>query len=196
MVNRKPKKHKKHKPTKESGQSQQSGSRSIQTPRSIFGVAWRITLGVVGFFATLLGAAASAYYFLPALDISLDSQYSYDLFSQPFIVTNNSPFSLYDIELMCALMEIRGERFSASHSAVERGDSADELARGESISTRCGIHLPASDLFYADIVISASFRPPLIWRKYHKGFRFVAERESNGEWHWFPRPLKKPDSSK
>ena len=165
---------------------------------------WRTTL-FLGFWLGIVSGYAGL---LQRVSVSQNDQLDpNDTFSSPFIVSNDGPLPIENVQFRCGIghaayehgPEIRGgENFGssfifmpdASGNLPSQNFGAGEMNPGErSTIPSCSYPFP-KNVASADIGIIASFRIGYTPFKTTRIFRFVTLPDSKKQLHWFPYPLK------
>jgi hypothetical protein len=151
---------------------------------------WR-TLGAV---ALLIGLFVALMYFRQ--DISVDPYISYnpsDPFSQQLAITNNGPFSIYEVHYACAITHIttnspKGDTVRNRFISVMLpiAPHVAELRWKQKTSTECDfIRQFKDDLTSINIEISVFYQRRFWPGELHTaGQKFTATRDSDGKFKW------------
>jgi hypothetical protein len=193
---------------KRSRRNPRQGDQTLsEKPRSVL---WRWAAKVGAVLFTLLGAAAALDQFSPRLSLATDAPFDpSDPFSIPFILTNESSFSIHDVGMWCKInsLVLTSPRSPGGKLEIARGTSGATQSVADTISSEdrkesfCFFTLDPVrqlagipedvpfELQEGDISISISYRPYLLWpKKSERAFHFVALRASDGSLRWIPSP--------
>lgn len=186
-------KHRKHEtlPARLRHRVQQS-----EVPQSAYRRIGKRFLAAISLVVTALTAWALFYDFSPKVSVSSAQALNpSDLFSTPFMLLNEGYLAIHDVEAECALNNVKYKNGSNIEQAITRGslNGSKDIQPHEQMTFKCPPHGIAfgSDLASADVSIIASFQPSFIPWRFHKEFRFVSEKSSDGYLHWFPQPKNK-----
>jgi hypothetical protein len=121
-----------------------------------------------------------------------------DPFSTPFIVSNEGPFGINGIEIVCHLKYVESEHAHFNDFNVWAYGLNQQLDPGQRDSADCIFSdvfgLPHGDIVTtADITMKARFRPDFLPWKQNRYFRFVAQKGSDGHLYWFPKAMSSED---
>lgn len=141
-----------------------------------------VVLGIVGFFFAYLS-------FVPYVSIAQSEPLSADPFTAPFIVHNESFFSVYDVEVKCNIKNVEyvGENIRATDNKVTPvGHNIKEMVRGAKAFVQCDdmrIFLPIKR---ADVDVVVTYQPSFYMSPRTQSFTFNILRNSDGKYLWFP----------
>lgn len=149
--------------------------------------------------ATVLGLIATVPFFLPSVSVTAnESADRIDPFVAPFIVTNDSKYSINRVASLCIVLRlqtVRGRILKEPMRAMAYL-VADTLRSGESASVKC---LPpdfatTDAVVEADITFGVSYLSPPFGREDFEMFRFTTEPAISGGHRWLPKSV--PDAGK
>jgi hypothetical protein len=119
----------------------------------------------------------------PKLTVSLGPPIGARPFSLPFLVKNDSLYSLSDVRVTCFLRSVEMPGIIALKNIVEaRNWYATELLAGRSQTVICPIELVGATK--AEVVLVVGYRPLSFWRK-RTYFRFIGRAADR--WSWLER---------
>ena len=155
----------------------------------------------------MLSLISGISWFIPKITVSpANSLDNSNPFLTPFTISNDGYLSIYDVQFMCAVKEIKGINMKTKIPLVISGAEnfkskmhskfhvAEVIAPNEKYTQV--MPLPNFFLHYqikhADIAILVSFRP-IKWfpLKKEKNYRFITAQNINGHLQWYPQPIKK-----
>jgi hypothetical protein len=159
-------------------------------------ISWQVMLNM----AALLGLVTGYMAMIPRVSVSqsepLDPD---DIFSTPFIVSNDGPLPLETVNISCADFNVvyqqgttlRSNPNDPGAAISDTSFNAPEVKPGERVSVPCALEQmlkPPSwiKVVSSDISIVVSFRigyTPLPGRR---KFRFVTFRSADNRLHWYP----------
>lgn len=184
MHKRKRSRHKQRKPSK---------SRVKHASRTE-GKSWRHALGkipgaigwsvsaVIGFLGILSGYAL----LIPKVTLTPSDTLDQSAMSAPFIATNSSLFAIYDVKVSCAVANSSSPKNSYVVGIDFRNyePKVPEMDPGEAASIHCYDIIP--NVRFADVTVSATYRPSFMWFDRTQSARFVTEFMSDGQIRWIP----------
>ena len=118
----------------------------------------------------------------------------------PFVTRNQGYLAIHDVKFewkMNYLITDKGTVIKAEKSFENTFSDPNQVARviapGEEYSMWPVFSgLKYNKFEYMDIAIGLSFRPFKWWPWRHKRLRrFVTKEGTDGQWYWFPMPIKK-----
>ena len=170
---------------------------AIQTRRRIS------VLEIILALATLVGGVAAALVFLPRISVvPADPVDSSNPFSASFTITNTNFIPLRDVNVSLGVGQISTEpaqldpnfnpsfetRFSTGPEWSNHELQMDErFTITPTDSVRIG---PPARLSGADIAIVVSYKPWFLPLRREKIFRFIAKKQTNGQFYWYSLPMK------
>lgn len=181
------------------------------------GHGWHITervgrlVGIVGktaaLLAALLGIVTGYLALLPRVSVSQGELLNpAETFSNPFIVSDDGPLPLEDVTFRCGLGEAKLENGPQMFGAPHFGSSffilnkngqpslpifhdAEMLPGERATIPYCSVPW-TNPVENADIGIEVKFRIGYTFIHTTRTFQFVTRKDSAGNLHWFPDPLK------
>ena len=117
----------------------------------------------------------------------------------PFIIQNQGSFSIHDVKFSCSMKYIK---YPGDILVVGLGDYTNRFTNEKHVANVIAPReqytefLPLKDMENnvienADIAIVLTFKPVRwLWRR-KTLHRFVSTQGKDGQWYWFPQPIKK-----
>jgi hypothetical protein len=144
----------------------------------------------IGALVAVSGLLSGYALLTPQVTISATDPLDHSALSAPFIVTNSSLFTIYEIKTACNVEVLTSE--GAPRGQVRLAGANDspwsqrftELEPGEVASVRC--FDPTGNVDYAVVAISGTYRPSWTWKKRTKLARFGTRLTSDGKIRWVP----------
>lgn len=145
---------------------------------------WTATL--FGLLVTALGTYVSVRY-----DVSVTNHTSLDPsapFESRFLVTNDAPFSIYDVTYFCGSAHVRVNGGREITNATEVPIPLGELRPHGSYSIRCQhprnrAHIDAGAFLEIHVLYRPKYRP---WLRKEGGQQFVLKYDADGKTAWLP----------
>ena len=153
----------------------------------------------VGILLASLGFVTGYLSLIPRLSVVQDHPLDENNpFSTPFIVSNDGPLGINDLQFSCVLFNVRntvGGGVSNVETSMALGGK--RMEPGERATVPCDTMplVPTGILASADVAVKISFRPDFTWWRKLRAFRFVTYHASDGHLYWYPQPLSGPISS-
>lgn len=193
-TSRKRRNKRKRRPLNPKSTIQSRNWRFIEPIRKTPKLAWKIVV----FISVIFGIYATwVQVFSSRLSVSVENALDpKNIFSTPFIISNDGYVSLYDVQIELGV----GEMNSKNDRSLNKeptfnsklrfpNSTAKELMPTEKLTYKVPIN--SKSIKIADVAISISYRPEWgIWRKEDR-FRFQTSRASDGQLYWMPNPLSK-----
>jgi hypothetical protein len=173
----------------------------------------KLALKIAATLIGIAGSAASILSFLPRLSISPQPPLiSSNAFSAPFIVSNDSSFSLYKVNAVCApegVVYVEPGHPKHGFDFEQEGSDEDEtgglLNENLEVAELLPAHknpfpcalldlksaVPPEWLVSAQILIIVRYHTLLLpfFQRYYRQ-RFELTRDSSGQYHWIEQPFK------
>jgi len=150
--------------------------------------SWKIALGGITLVATILGVVTGYLTLVPKVSVSqnqpLDPK---DLFSTPFVVTNEGPLGINDVQIRCLILDVRSGGMTIQNIQT----TSDEL-RVRSMETAergtfpCRPRLTDAPYDYAKVVFTVIFRPDFVPWHVTRFFGFRTLQDSDKRLLWYP----------
>jgi hypothetical protein len=111
-------------------------------------------------------------------------------FSTPFILSNDGPLGLNDVDFSCGLNQIENTLHTKVHDSRVTGIARIiRMEPGEKASVPCEFPFgPGPPLISADITMIVKFRPDFVFQRKSRYFRFMTAAAKDGTLRWFPEP--------
>jgi hypothetical protein len=151
----------------------------------------------------MLGLVTAILYFnarisvTPGPILKTDDPFIADPFTTTFTLSNDGPFSIYDLEFSCLHNRVDVNDPTGPVSMINtRGTDevnnynvkVKEVRASEKTTTAC--YFPPWNVRAADVSIEVTYRPSFsFWRKTQL-FRFVTKIQSDGSYQWLPLALE------
>jgi hypothetical protein len=152
---------------------------------------------VTGILIAVFGLLAGYTWLSPQIYITANDPLNKDIFSSPFTLTNSSTFPIMNVETSCVVNKAKTERGS-----TEEGNKSSrymlpitELESGDMSTTFCkdGLNIGKDDPYvFADVTISAEYRPAWAPFRKRKSVNFIETRDSGGKARWLPKSALSP----
>lgn len=156
--------------------------------------SWKVIVGGIALLTTSLGIVTGYLSLVPKISVSQNYPLNpSDLFSTPFIVSNDGPMAINRVQVSCEIgpSETAGiSNLSLTQPALQNLGTMEPGERG---TYPCG--LPQSliaGMEVPDVVFVIKFRPNFVPWHLTRKFRFVRLRAMNGDMFWFPETLGDP----
>jgi hypothetical protein len=144
---------------------------------------------VVPGILAVLGLINGYAFLFPPLTITVSDPIDNDAMSAPFTLTNtNTFFAIHSVKIACPVSDATSR--NASVSGIQFQDyeqTVPDLDAGESTAIHC--HTAIANVLMADVVLTATYRPSFVWRRFKKKARFVTELTGDGKPKWVPYAL-------
>jgi hypothetical protein len=156
---------------------------------------WKIVVAI-SIVATLV---AFAFFWPPKIEASLGDWDASDPFSASFVIRNEWVLGLSEVTAALTFDEFK---VTPNISIVTNGGGgtltdkpwlvSHYLNVGEPVTLhlRDVLETPVDTFSGADLTVILSFRPWIIPHQMTKPFRFVAEKQRDGKFHWAQQPVK------
>ena len=168
-----------------------TAKRSAQmAARSFLRRDWRPYLAAAASFAIIQAVFAV----LPKISVSTATtlgRISSQQHAYPFVVSNDSPFSIHSVEYRCFVIkaEFTGGATLVNELMHSRQLDKTILRPNEKDEVPCIPPVdPLEDLSSGDVELRVSFRPSFVFWRLEERFRFETYRSLRGQLHWLPKP--------
>jgi hypothetical protein len=150
--------------------------------------SWKIVAGAITLTATSLGVATGYLSLVPKISVSQNQPLDpANLFSAPFIVSNDGPLGINDVQILCGLKDVQaGPGGIKNIILTSPGLHVDGMETGERATFPCGPQINVKPLTSADVVFTVRFRPDFVPWHTTRYFRFVSEK-SGEQLFWYPQ---------
>jgi hypothetical protein len=150
--------------------------------------SWKIMAGAVTLLATSLGIATGYLSLLPRVSVSQNQPLDpANLFSAPFIVSNDGPLGINDVQILCDLQKVKTGTGGIENIAITSpGLHVDGMEPGERATFPCGPPIKISP-DSADVIFVVEFRADFVPWRTKRYFRFVTMNGSGGQLFWYPQ---------
>ncbi len=164
-------------------------------------IAWFFG-GTISLSAAFLTIVIAIYEFGPSFSVATSDHLDpLDIFSTPFVVTNNSYLSSHDVHFSCDLkfaqwdgIEFQGGKIYPTFMGqlgTTFNENVDEIKPGESATVLCNAKMiePKGSPNDAELIIVVSFRPSFTFWRTESKYNFVVRKNSKGQAIWFHQPI-------
>jgi len=162
----------------------------------------------VAAFALLLGLVTSYFALVPKVTVVLgEPMLAHDPLSVPLIVTNENPFTIYNVTTRCSLENMVGVTVPVhledgsqlitpvNHAATEYTPPQD-MPSGDKLTVACsGFNrgpngYDISKLSNAEIILTVKFRPFWFFWELNRQFHYGTVPSANGKFSLTPMPAR------
>jgi hypothetical protein len=151
------------------------------------------------------------YQFAPRVSLVVEEPLNpTEPFSAPFVLTNDSALSIYDVGIACQINwlawdTVRGRIEQKQGLLVKSDNVAKTIAAADKKTVKCDVPPPVMDglktilglppdskmtLIEGDISIAVSFSPKFYLWKRLDDFHFVADKGADGKTRWQRQPVE------
>ena len=150
--------------------------------------SWKIALGGITLVATSLGVVTGYLTLVPKVSVSqnqpLDPK---DLFSTPFIVTNEGPLGINDVQIRCIILDVKSGGLTIKNIQTTSEElKVSSMEIGERGTFPCGPRLTNVPYDYAKVVFTVIFRPDFVPWHVTRFFGFRTLEDSEKRLWWYP----------
>ncbi|MHB8527047.1 MAG: hypothetical protein ACYDD2_12920 [Candidatus Acidiferrales bacterium] len=117
-----------------------------------------------------------------------------DPFGTTFVFSNVGPLAVMDVQFSCKMdFEDANQNIFANNTEFNRAYSVSRLSPNDETTVGCNFpsdgfqsFVTSAPILRADATINVSFRGSFIPWRTERSFKFLAAKDSNGEFHWIP----------
>lgn len=187
------------KPPKDIRDRREQGKQSEKQPvekgqlRNTISKSWKLVGVAVTLLATSLGIVTGYLSLVPKISVSQNQPLNpNELFSTPFIISNDGPLGINNIDFVCWMRDIQvGASAIKNVGLTSPSLHAEGMEPGERATYPCGPTVSLHPLTSADVVFEVKFRPDFVPWRISRRFRFVTMQTSDGQLVWYPQPFNR-----
>jgi hypothetical protein len=158
---------------------------------------WKGPWALISGLSIVVGLIVGVIFLLPRLSIeSSGSLRSRDPMGTVFSISNDSPLSIYNVQILCDIDDVKlqdGGGMSGGGTIVPPDSYAETLSPGQKMNAPCDNALALrGSAKSAKITIRVGYNPFIgfghepfsVWWRRHAEFRMAAAQSEDGSWIW------------